>query len=98
MQYQRCIVLSDAECKRRLQIVRLRGDPSNLGFGPNAYIHPKSGHCLPARRATVQEWGKLSEYERATAFAKLHKASDGHIRLERVEIEKLAIQPELGKV
>ena len=45
-----------------------------------------------------RRWTRLWEDESAMAFIKLHRATDGHVRVERAEIEKLAAQPGLAKV
>ena len=55
-------------------------------------------YCAGSLAQCVRRWNRLSEDERAMAFIKLHKATDGHVRVERAEIEKLAVQPELAKV
>jgi len=55
-------------------------------------------YCAGSLAQCVRRWNRLSETERAMAFIKLHKATDGHARLERAEIEKLAVQPDLAKV
>jgi hypothetical protein len=55
-------------------------------------------YCAGSLAQCVRRWTRLSEDERAMAFIKLHKATDGHVRIERVEIEKLALQPGLAKV
>jgi hypothetical protein len=55
-------------------------------------------YCAGSLAQCVRRWTRLSEDERAMAFIKLHKATDGYVRVERAEIEKLAVQPGLTKV
>lgn len=55
-------------------------------------------YCAGSLAQCVRRWTRLSEDDRATAFIKLHKATDGHVRVERAEIEKLAVRPDLTKV
>jgi hypothetical protein len=55
-------------------------------------------YCAGSLAQCVRRWTRLSEDERAIAFIKLHKATDGHVRIERAEIEHLALQPGLAKV
>ena len=55
-------------------------------------------YCAGSLAQCVRRWARLSENERAVAFIKLHKASEGHVLVERADIEKLAIQPDLRKV
>jgi hypothetical protein len=55
-------------------------------------------YCAGSLAQCVRRWTRLSEDERAMAFIKLHGATDGHVRVERAEIEKLAVQPGLAKV
>ena len=55
-------------------------------------------YCAGSLAQCVRRWNRLSEAQRAMAFIKLHRATDGHVRVERAEIEKLAVQPDLGKV
>jgi putative heme degradation protein len=46
----------------------------------------------------VRRWMRLTDAEQFDAFIKLHKATDGHRRMERDEIALLAAKPELAKV
>ena len=55
-------------------------------------------YCAGSLAQCVRRWTRLSEDERALAYIKLHKATDGHTRVERTDIEKLAVRPELSKV
>jgi hypothetical protein len=55
-------------------------------------------YCAGSLAQCVRRWTRLSEDERAMAFIKLHRATDGHVLVERAEIEKLAAQPGLAKV
>ena len=55
-------------------------------------------YCAGSLAQCVRRWNRLPEAERATAFIKLHRATDGHTRVERADIEKLAAQPGLWKV
>jgi len=55
-------------------------------------------YCAGSLAQCVRRWNRLSQDERGMAFIKLHKATDGHIRIERTEIERLALQPDLAKV
>ena len=55
-------------------------------------------YCAGSLAQCVRRWTRLSQDERAAAFIKLHKATDGHTRVERAEIELLALQPGLAKV
>jgi hypothetical protein len=55
-------------------------------------------YCAGSLAQCVRRWTRLSEDERAVAFIKLHRATDGYVRVERAEIEKLAVQPGLAKV
>jgi hypothetical protein len=55
-------------------------------------------YCAGSLAQCVRRWTRLSEDERAMAFIKRHKATDGHVRIERAEIEQLALQPSLAKV
>jgi hypothetical protein len=55
-------------------------------------------YCAGSLAQCVRRWTRLSESERALAFIKLHTATDGHVRMERAEIQHLALQPELAKV
>ena len=55
-------------------------------------------YCAGSLAQCVRRWTRLSQDERAAAFIKLHKATDGHTRVERAEIERMALQPGLAKV
>jgi len=55
-------------------------------------------YCAGSLAQCVRRWTRLSADERDGAFIKLHKATDGHTRVERAEIEHLALQPGLAKV
>jgi hypothetical protein len=55
-------------------------------------------YCAGSLAQCVRRWTRLSEDERAMAFIKLHKAADDHVRIERAEIEQLALEPGLAKV
>jgi hypothetical protein len=55
-------------------------------------------YCAGSLAQCVRRWTRLSESERALAFIKLHTATDGHVRMERAEIQQLAMQPDLAKV
>ena len=48
-------------------------------------------YCAGSLAQCVRRWTRLSEGERAMAFIKLHNATDGHVRIERAEIERLAL-------
>jgi hypothetical protein len=55
-------------------------------------------YCAGSLAQCVRRWARLSQDERAVAFIKLHKATDGHIRVDRTQIEILSLQPSLTKV
>jgi hypothetical protein len=55
-------------------------------------------YCAGSLAQCVRRWNRLSPDERTMAFIKLHKATDGHTRIEHAEIERLALQPGLAKV
>lgn len=55
-------------------------------------------YCAGSLAQCVRRWKRLSPQERSLAFIKLHRTTDGYLRVEREEIEKLAIQPGLWKV
>jgi hypothetical protein len=55
-------------------------------------------YCAGSLAQCVRRWARLSEGERAMAFIKLHRATDSHVRIERAEIQHLALQPGLAKV
>jgi hypothetical protein len=55
-------------------------------------------YCAGSLGQCVRRWTRLSQDERAMAFIKLHGATDAYVRVERAEIEKLAVQPGLAKV
>ena len=55
-------------------------------------------YCAGSLAQCVRRWARLSEDQRAVAFIKLHNATDSHVRMERAEIQQLAIQPDLAKV
>jgi hypothetical protein len=55
-------------------------------------------YCAGSLAQCVRRWTRLSEDERALAFIKLRNATDGHVRVERTAIERLALQPGLAKL
>jgi nitrate reductase alpha subunit len=55
-------------------------------------------YCAGSLAQCVRRWTRLSETERATAFIKLHRSTDGYVRVEREDIQKLAAQAELWKI
>jgi len=55
-------------------------------------------YCAGSLAQCVRRWARLSQEERAIAFIKLHEGTDGYVRIERAEIEPLALQPGLAKV
>ena len=67
-------------------------------FSSDSLIEKEHVCCAGSLAQCVRRWARLSEDERAMAFITLHKATDGHVRIERAEIEQLALQPGLAKV
>ena len=55
-------------------------------------------YCAGSLAQCVRRWARLSEGERVMAFIKLHRATDGYVRIERAEIQHLALRPGLAKV
>jgi len=68
------------------------------GYVEASLIGEDHVYCAGSLAQCVRRWARLSQDERAVAFIKLHKATDGHTRVERPEIEQLALQPGLAKV
>jgi len=60
----------------------------------------EQGHvyCAGSLAQCVRRWTRLTQDAQATAVIKLHKITDGHVKIERAEIAQLALQPELAKV
>jgi hypothetical protein len=55
-------------------------------------------YCAGSLAQCTRRWKRLSEAQKCGAFIKLHKITDGHVRIERTEIEHLALEPELANV
>lgn len=55
-------------------------------------------YCAGTLAQCVRRWKRLSEIEKSGAFLKLHKITDGYRRLERDELERLALEPRLAIV
>jgi hypothetical protein len=72
---------------------------SNVSWYAEASL-VEQGHvyCAGSLAQCVRRWARLTQDEQATAMIKLHKVTDGHIRMERDEIAQLALQPELTRV
>jgi hypothetical protein len=72
---------------------------SNVSWYAEASL-VEQGHvyCAGSLAQCVRRWARLTQNEQATATIKLHKITDGHVKIERAEIAELALQPELTKV
>jgi len=72
---------------------------SNVSWYAEASL-VEQGHvyCAGSLAQCVRRWTRLTPDAQATAVIKLHKITDGHVKIERAEIALLALQPELSKV
>jgi hypothetical protein len=55
-------------------------------------------YCAGTLAQCVRRWKRLSEVEKSDAFLKLNKITDGYTRLNRDELEQLALEPRLAIV
>jgi hypothetical protein len=55
-------------------------------------------YCAGYLAQCVRRWKRMPEDEKTHSFIKLKKITDGHIRLDRAEIERLALEPGLSSV
>jgi hypothetical protein len=55
-------------------------------------------YCAGSLAQCVRRWVRLTDADQFGAFIKLHKATDGHRRMNRAEIALLAVKPELARV
>ena len=55
-------------------------------------------YCAGSLAQCVRRWVRLTDADQFSAFIKLHKATDGHRKMNRDEIALLALKPELSRV
>lgn len=60
----------------------------------------KQGHvyCAGSLAQCVRRWNRLTQNERATAIIKLHKITDGYVKIGPADVAQLALKPDLIKV
>jgi hypothetical protein len=67
-------------------------------YGEATLVEQGHVYCAGSLAQCVRRWTRLTQMEQAAAIIKLHKITDGHVKIERAEIAELALRPDLTKV